>query len=317
MNTFFRVDSSSIIGTGHLKRCLKIAQNIRDHEITFISLNLSGNINHTIPDKFNYVEFTTEDEIINFIKENKPYNLILDHYSINKGWEKKVYKYVNKLIVIDDLLREHYCHAILDQNIHPQNSNIVYKAKDLFLGPEFCILDKSFQANKPVKSNKILTFWGGADLLDISLKTLKLLQRSNIKNSILLTGPGYKYPKKLSSITNKNIKHLHNISKISELLSKTGYYFGSGGTITWERAYYGIPSFVVSVAKNQESINQELDKRGIIKYLGQYNEETFEDFFNLFIKYKDDQSLLKDLRRESLNLKVSSRKDEFINYLNN
>ena len=46
----FRVDSSSLIGGGHVFRCIYLAKILekKGYEILFISKNLKGNINHII-----------------------------------------------------------------------------------------------------------------------------------------------------------------------------------------------------------------------------------------------------------------------------
>ena len=48
LNILFRVDSSSIIGLGHLSRCLVLAKNHKNDNIFFATRDLLGNINYKI-----------------------------------------------------------------------------------------------------------------------------------------------------------------------------------------------------------------------------------------------------------------------------
>ena len=48
MNIFFRADSSSTIGTGHIMRDLVLASQYKDANIIFATQDLDGNINHNI-----------------------------------------------------------------------------------------------------------------------------------------------------------------------------------------------------------------------------------------------------------------------------
>ena len=53
MKIAFRVDSSNLIGAGHIRRCIKLANDLRykSKEIYFITKNLSGNFNKLIDKK--------------------------------------------------------------------------------------------------------------------------------------------------------------------------------------------------------------------------------------------------------------------------
>ena len=53
MKIAFRVDSSNLIGAGHIRRCIKLANDLRckSKKIYFITKNLNGNFNKLIDKK--------------------------------------------------------------------------------------------------------------------------------------------------------------------------------------------------------------------------------------------------------------------------
>ena len=53
MNIAFRVDSSNLIGAGHVRRCIKLAEDLKQNskKIIFITKNLDGNFNSLIRKK--------------------------------------------------------------------------------------------------------------------------------------------------------------------------------------------------------------------------------------------------------------------------
>ena len=63
MNIFFRVDSSNIIGTGHIIRCLKLAKYFENHNIFFMCKKFNGNLNKKVIDnKFKLFELEIEND---------------------------------------------------------------------------------------------------------------------------------------------------------------------------------------------------------------------------------------------------------------
>ena len=136
MNIFFRVDSSNIIGTGHLIRCLKLANYFENHNIFFICKNFIGNINKKVLE-FNYnlneiyldiasisfdhstwlgEDFNTDaTKTIKILKQYCVDILIVDNYAIDYKWETIVKPYVKKMILIDDFIeRKHNCDFIIN-----------------------------------------------------------------------------------------------------------------------------------------------------------------------------------------------------------
>ena len=100
MKIGFRVDSSNTIGTGHVHRCLTLAQNFKNKGIgiLFLCKNERGNINKkiyqhgfdilNIPLKKNNNQ--DAEKTIFYITKYKIDFILIDNSSINLKWEKKV-----------------------------------------------------------------------------------------------------------------------------------------------------------------------------------------------------------------------------------
>ncbi|MUG97023.1 UDP-2,4-diacetamido-2,4,6-trideoxy-beta-L-altropyranose hydrolase [Scytonema sp. UIC 10036] len=175
----FRVDSSIEIGTGHLMRCLTLADALcqRGNNVTFICRNFSGNLSNLLEKKgFEVHLLPTTTALLNEHQQRRTYEqwlggswetdveqtkaildkkqqdinwLIVDHYSLDYRWESQLRPYVQKLMVIDDLAdRHHDCDLLLDQNLY-ENFEIRYN--DLvpsycqkFLGLQYLLLRQEF-----------------------------------------------------------------------------------------------------------------------------------------------------------------------------
>lgn len=201
INVIFRADASKNIGTGHISRCLTLAEAL-DKEganISFICRELPGNINNFIKKKgfkvhklpYNaksikadvksyeseWLDLNWRDdakETLEILEKNHNVDwLIIDHYSINRLWEEQMRLFVKKIMVIDDLAnRNHDCDILLDQN-YIENGNrykkLVPENCVQLLGPKYVLLRQQFYfAKKKLKNKngavkKILIFLGGAD----------------------------------------------------------------------------------------------------------------------------------------------------------
>ncbi len=184
MKIAIRVDASLKIGTGHVVRCLTLADELKLNgaNIVFICRNLSGNLIQYIEEKSYTVlklikkEFNEDDsssdkyqsyddwletsarldaeETNALLKSNNKFDfLIVDHYSINERWEKEQKKVVNKIFVIDDLAnRKHDCDFLLDQNfyldMHARYKNLIENDCNVLIGPKYAILRSDFKKQR-------------------------------------------------------------------------------------------------------------------------------------------------------------------------
>lgn len=147
MKIAFRCDASLQIGTGHVMRCLTLADALAKQgaECHFICREHTGHLLEVITQRGHKVysfpvesgsqlqeqqdgsELTHADwlgatqkkdaELCNdFIETLQPDWLIVDHYALDVYWEKRLRPYCKKLMVIDDLAdRYHDCDILLDQ----------------------------------------------------------------------------------------------------------------------------------------------------------------------------------------------------------
>jgi UDP-2,4-diacetamido-2,4,6-trideoxy-beta-L-altropyranose hydrolase len=300
MNIVFRTDASTNIGTGHVMRCLTLADELRQKvpDINFICREESGNLISYIEDRgYNVHQLTGEIDIEtdrNLTKEilseyeTKSDWLIIDHYDIDISYESSLREHVKMIMVIDDLAnREHNCDLLLDQN-YSKNDNryngLVTENCIQLLGAEYAILRPQFQkARGNLRErgggvNRILVFMGGSNLKNVTSKVLRaihMLDRSDIAIDVVI-GNLNPYHDEIKILTSKipNTSCHHNVENMAELMASADLCIGAGGTTTWERCCLGLPSIVLVLAENQKNISENLDKGGAIINLGWYYNVT-------------------------------------------
>jgi UDP-2,4-diacetamido-2,4,6-trideoxy-beta-L-altropyranose hydrolase len=212
MNVVFRVDASSRMGSGHVMRCLTLAQALceRDAACTFICRELDGNLISLIKERGftvfilpNYKEGyeaqegdvshagwlgcdwqTDASETQTRLEKLKPDWLIVDHYAIDTRWELYLRDSYTKLMVIDDIAdRTHTCDVLLDQNLiegmEERYTSLVPEHATLLLGPHFALLHSEYaRLHETVnlrsgQVQRVFIYFGGADTHNLLNDTLE------------------------------------------------------------------------------------------------------------------------------------------------
>jgi len=207
--------------------------------------------------------------------------LVVDHYELDATWEKKQKKYVDKILVIDDLAnRPHICDVLLDQNLFT-NPEIRYsglvnaESKKLF-GPRYALLREEFkklrQREKDPKAHikKLLVFFGGGDYGNSICRFLPALEQLSGLSIDIVESKNTSTRDELHAWCNMNPHvRLHDTTvNFSELLAEADVAIGAGGATTWERCCLGLPAIVAGIAENQHEVAKAVAEYGAHLYLG-------------------------------------------------
>lgn len=178
MKIAFRTDASIQIGTGHVMRCLTLAEELRrqGHECVFVCREHNGHLGHLICQKgFTLHLLAKTDsqqkpdinepqlahagwlgaswqkdakETSDLLHDQRPDWLVVDHYALDARWERIVAWEVGQIMVIDDLAdRAHECAVLLDQNLGrsvDDYTDLVPEYCDRFIGPDYALLRPEF-----------------------------------------------------------------------------------------------------------------------------------------------------------------------------
>ncbi len=322
-----RTDASSQIGTGHVMRCLTLADEFRDKggQISFICRELKGHLFeliskrgykvHKLPPN---IDIHTDSSLTEEILKHEPAIdwLVIDHYEIDSLWESHQRKYVKKIMVIDDLFnRKHDCDLLLDQNIALQKDlyhSLVPEKCSQLLGPRYALLRKQFflarqkLKEKPQAVKKILLFLGGSDPDNITAKVLKAmdgLKQNELTIDVVIgaTNPHHDNIKQL--VNNMPNTYLHiQVENMAEWMARADISIGAGGSASWERCCLGLPTITIILAENQQDIAERLAEKGIIVNLGWHNQVTEGEIKNAIINLISDWSKRKMMSRKGIEL---------------
>ena len=88
--------------------------------------------------------------------------------------------------------------------------------------------------------------------------------------------------KKCEFIDEVNI--FSDIPSLCPLVKNADLCIGAGGSSTWERMCLGLPSIVITVAKNQVPISKKLNDEGLIFLIGSHKNISSEHIKNQILK---------------------------------
>jgi len=311
----FRADASIHIGSGHIMRCLVLAKLLlaKKYDVLFTTRPQKGDFvsyltNQGVEvvelnrvaisnspkyetDYAAWLQIDWQEDAKDFLQKVSSADLIVvDHYGLNKEWEINVSNSLNaKVLVIDDLIREHFADLILDQTfgrssldyIRNNNNCPILAGSDFsLLAPEFSTLraNKNY-CKKPKVEYRILVSMGAIDKPNVTLKVLEQLQYINdidLKVTVLLSerSPSYGSIKEFCS-ENNYIEHIAFSSNMAQLMIDHHIAIGAPGSTSWERACLGLPSIIIPIADNQLDIAHNVANSGaaILLELSRINDD--------------------------------------------
>jgi len=216
MKIAFRVDASLQMGSGHVVRCLTLAEGLRERgaQILFVCRELEGHLVALIRQKgFDVASLAApnskqgdlrwnahapwlavpwiqdaEDTVVALRNFGQVDWLVVDHYALDSNWEKQLRNVAANIMVIDDLAdRCHDCDLLLDQNLYEhmakRYSGLLPEGCEQLLGPRFALLRPEFADSRRLlrerdgSVRKILIFYGGVDASNETGKALEAIRQ--------------------------------------------------------------------------------------------------------------------------------------------
>jgi UDP-2,4-diacetamido-2,4,6-trideoxy-beta-L-altropyranose hydrolase len=213
MRVAIRVDASVRIGTGHVRRCLSLADALRraGAEVAFVTRDLGADTGALIaaqgfrftmlpaprPDAANDLQASPAphaswaqvpqdfdaDETCAALADYRPRWMIVDHYAFDARWHELAARRLDtRLAVIDDLAdRPLACQLVVDHNLHADHrakyGNVLPAAARILGGPRYALLSEAFRDVGPFElraaPRSIGIFLGGSDPWGLSSVALR------------------------------------------------------------------------------------------------------------------------------------------------
>ncbi len=284
----FRCDASPAIGSGHVVRCLVLAEAlaIRGWRTVFVCRSPSRG---TVPrlaevDVVEPPEAVSLEEEPEFLRDRlpPPHLLVVDHYGWSVREERRCRRWAGKVMVLDDLGdRFHDADLLLNQNAgwRPEDYRHRLPATcELLLGPRYAFVHPAFRSARArcrfrIRVRRILVAMGGTDPVDATGKVLAVLAESGYPGpvEIVLGRAAPALSRVRREVAARPGFRLHvdvPPAGMAALMQAADLAVAAAGSSSWERCCVGLPSIVSAIAGNQEVAARALAETGAALAIG-------------------------------------------------
>ena len=301
----FVVTGNNIVGLGHVYNTLLLANDILNHDITFL-VDKDSKLAHEKISSKNYPVYIQKDEniLVDIIKIN-PNIIINDRLDTNEKYMNSLKKENYKIINFEDLGTGTQKADLVINAIYPEKQVLPnhYFGQDYFILRDEFIYSKQKEIKLEVQ-NILITF-GGVDPNNYTKKVIKTIYDYCKENNIIITviaGFGYKKYNSLENYQNIIIKQ--NVMNISRYMLNADLIFTSAGRTTYEIASICTPTIVM--AQNERELTHFFasSKYGFLNLGLGYNLEASQIYntFTELVKSYESRKYMSELMKK-INLK--------------
>jgi UDP-2,4-diacetamido-2,4,6-trideoxy-beta-L-altropyranose hydrolase len=321
----FRADSSTAMGTGHLVRCLNLADSLTDKGVStvFLCRDLFGNVAHQVRGRghelvmlradFTDAEADALDTVAALPTEVEW--LVVDNYALGQTWEARVRARARRIFVIDDLFdRHHDCDVLLDQNCGAREAlyqDLVPPTCRLLLGPRYALLHRAFErltnegTLKTGTLRTVIVFFGGSDPNNETAKALEALRIFGQPLTVdVIVGSANPHAPALRELVRALPQATLSVQvdDMPERLGRADLAIGAGGISALERCRAGLPCLTIAVAENQDAPSRALAECGASIYLGRSADVTSSSIAEALRVCSRSPGLLRHLSERAFSL---------------
>jgi UDP-2,4-diacetamido-2,4,6-trideoxy-beta-L-altropyranose hydrolase len=281
-----RADATLTSGTGHVMRCLALAQAWQDAggDVTFAMAQSNPSIEERL--RWEQVRIvaipavpgSAEDmrQTIDAVLIHNTEWIVVDGYHFNAQYVSELQK-VRPLLLLDDNggIEFYSADLVLNQNLYACAEMYAKRAPRtrLLLGSRYTLLRKEFNAYRnwarevSSRGTQILLTMGGSDPKDLTPRILAALAGLPIDDLQIrvVVGGSAENRSGIAKEAEKfpgRVEVLSNIANMAELMAWADVAIAGAGTTCWEMCLLGVPAILVVVAENQRFIAEHLAKIG-------------------------------------------------------
>jgi UDP-2,4-diacetamido-2,4,6-trideoxy-beta-L-altropyranose hydrolase len=325
-----RTDASVAIGTGHVMRCLALAQAWQDtggcavfamaESTPSIQARLESELCETL--SVSGAAGTQNDarQILSLARERQAEWVVVDGYQFNADYQSVLKTAGFKVLFLDDYghARHYSADIVLNQNVCGNEAHYANRERQtrLLLGPRYCLLRREFAAWRdwnrevPPACRRLLVVMGGSDPANLTARVIEAVSLVRVNEveplevTVVVGGsnPHFTLLQDAATRTRQKITVRKDVLNMPELMAAADVAVSAAGSTCWEFCHLGLPALLIDVAGNQTALAKDLDRRGCAVHVGD----------GAVVAEKIAHELERVIRSHDLRLSLSQRSRELV-----
>lgn len=326
---YVRTDGNGEIGTGHVMRCLSIAEEYRRQGGKTIFLMADDRAGDLIEKNgFSYICLNSVwndleqelDVMVGIIEEKRIPLLLVDSYFVTEKYLLTLRKYT-KIAYMDDLDQFIYpVDLLINYNVYAEQLDYPRRYRDAGLATKFALgcsyapLREEFRGRERSISQrvrKVLITTGGTDIYDVTGHLLEHLGRQPWFPELEFEVIVGRFNSHFGELTAKwercdNIHFHYNVTDMADYMMACDVAVTAGGSTVYELMACGVPAVVYTLADNQFDIARTVSEMNLIPWVGDVRKGIKECCRSIVYVIND---YIEDFERRKL---VSMRMQELV-----
>jgi UDP-2,4-diacetamido-2,4,6-trideoxy-beta-L-altropyranose hydrolase len=303
----FRTDASVAIGTGHVMRCLTLADALtkRGAACAFVCRHLPpsladvitarGHGLHRLPPAAPGFDDLAHSPWLGttmaadaadcapVLAGLNPDWLVVDHYALDARWTRALRGALPhmRVLAIDDLAdRVLECDLLVDSTAGRcagDYDGLVRDGAPRLTGPMFAPLRPEFAALRPAalarrggQLRRILVTMGGVDAENATGRVLAALEGLDLAVTVVMGGSAPHLDAVRAQVaTMAGARLVVDSPDMATLMGQADLAIGAAGSTAWERCALGLPALLLVLADNQRMVAAGLEQAGAAHVLGE------------------------------------------------
>jgi UDP-2,4-diacetamido-2,4,6-trideoxy-beta-L-altropyranose hydrolase len=305
------------MGTGHVMRCLALAQAWQDaggHAVFVIAPGAPGIEERLKTEGAEVVAVDDEpggdrdvDEALRVARRYDAAWIVVDGYHLSGGYHRRLKRDTHRVLRIDDNREVDVDGADILVNPNAFATPAMYEdvtsTGRMLLGTQFTPLRREFTVRRGETrhiadaATRVLVTLGGGDVDNVTLTVMQGLGRLEVPGLEVTVLVGGSNPH-LDALTRAAdemrcaVRLEQNVIDMPARLAWADLALSAGGSTCWEMAFMGLPVVTLVIAENQRTVADSIEAAGAGRNLGWFEEigvQAIADVVDRLLHAPDDR----------------------------